>query len=130
VAACVVFFTNARFRLVMIPPMLVLAGLAIRPWRGRERIQLAVALAIGAAVAWPSYFGLGQLRVAQIDFNTAALEHRAGHLDRAAAYLRSGLAREPDDRGAWMELARVLEASGDHAAALDAASHATAPPVP
>lgn len=122
VASCVVFFTNARFRLPMMPSLLVLAGLAIEPalralHRPRADLRVTVrvvaALAIGIAVAWPSYFDVAQFRVAQIDFNTGALEHEAGHLDRAAQYLRSGLARDPLDASAWVELALVRERVGD-----------------
>jgi hypothetical protein len=117
VAACVVFFTNARFRLPMLPPLLVLAGLAFTDLRAWRRPCVLAAAAVGIALAWPGYFGLAQFRVAQIDFNTGALEHQAGHLDRAAAYLRSGLAREPHDAPAWIELALVLEQAGDRTAA-------------
>ncbi|HSN26411.1 MAG TPA: tetratricopeptide repeat protein [Kofleriaceae bacterium] len=118
--ACVVFFTNARFRLVMAPSLSVLAGLAIEAFlRGerRRKILAAAGFVAGAAVAWPSYAGVSRYRIAEIDFNTASLEHLAGHLDRAALYLRSGLARQPDDPAAWRELAQVLEQSGDHVGA-------------
>jgi 4-amino-4-deoxy-L-arabinose transferase-like glycosyltransferase len=120
VAACVVFFTNARFRLPMMPPLLVLAGLAFADLAALRRPRVIAAAVLAAALAWPGYFGLAQFRVAQIDFNTAALEHGAGHLDRAAAYLRSGLAREPADPPAWLELSDVLRQLGDPDGSRDA----------
>jgi 4-amino-4-deoxy-L-arabinose transferase-like glycosyltransferase len=118
VVVCVVFFTNARFRLPMMPSLLILAGLAIEPAvralrAPRTAVPVVAALAVGIALAFPSTFGLAQFRVAQIDFNTGALEHQAGHLDRAALYLRAGLSREPHDSPSWIELAIVLEQAGD-----------------
>ena len=124
-AACVVFFTNARFRLVMAPSLIVLAGLAIEVFvRGdrRRRILAGIGVVVGAALAWPSYGGVARYRIAEIDFNTGSLEHLAGHLDRASLYLRAGLARRPDDAAAWGELAQVLEQAGDHAGARAAAN--------
>jgi 4-amino-4-deoxy-L-arabinose transferase-like glycosyltransferase len=122
VAACVVFFTNARFRIVMMPPLIVLAAFAIEQCIRDRRIAVRVVagLAVGIALAWPSYYGVARYRIAEIDMNTAALERAAGHLDRAALYLRSGLQREPRDPAAWLELAQVLEQLGDHDGARDA----------
>lgn len=121
--ACVVFFTNARFRLVMAPSLIVLAALAIESLvRGdrRRRILAVVGFVAGAILAWPGYAGVTRYRIAEIDFNTGSLEHAAGHLDRAALYLRSGLSRQPGDAAAWRELAQVLEQAGDSAGGRDA----------
>ena len=117
-AACVVMFTNARFRLVMMPSLIVFAGLAVEPLLHgprRARLLAAAGLVLGAAVAWPGYYGVAHYRIAEIDFNTGSLEHAAGHLERAALYLRSGLSHQPNDPAALRELAevnRLLELPG------------------
>jgi 4-amino-4-deoxy-L-arabinose transferase-like glycosyltransferase len=117
-AACVVFFTNARFRLVMLPPLIVLAAVALEPLARAVRfprqdvhrsVRIALGLVLGIAVAWPSYYGVAHFRVAEIDANTGDLEARAGHLDAAELYLRSAIEHDPDDVAARAELARVLE---------------------
>src|SRR6185437_11775358 len=47
-AICIAFFTNARFRLEMVPALLILAGVGVaRALENRERIATIVALAVG-----------------------------------------------------------------------------------
>jgi 4-amino-4-deoxy-L-arabinose transferase-like glycosyltransferase len=122
-AACVVFFTNARFRLVMLPPLIVLAGFALEPLARavryprrdlRHTLRVALGIALGILIAWPSYYDVAHFRVAQIDANTGDLEARAGHLDAAIMYLRSAVANDPDDVAARLELARVQQARGSN----------------
>ena len=117
-AACVVFFTNARFRIVMLPPLIVLAGVALEPLARTLRyprqdvyrsVRLAVGILIGIVVGWPSYYDVAHFRVAQIDANTGDLEAQAGHLAAAELYLRSAVVRDPDDAVARAELERVLQ---------------------
>jgi 4-amino-4-deoxy-L-arabinose transferase-like glycosyltransferase len=118
VIACAVFFTNARFRLVMAPSLVVLAAIAIErvaggAWRDRKRIAIAGAVAtIAACLAWLDLYGVARYRIPQIDANTGALEHAAGRLDAAERYLRSAVRGDPRDGGAWIELALVLEQAG------------------
>jgi 4-amino-4-deoxy-L-arabinose transferase-like glycosyltransferase len=119
VVTCTATLTNARFRLVMLPALIVLAAIAIERGvaaitaRDRRRIAIgACALVAGAALAWLPIAGIGRYRIAQIDVNTAVLEHGAGHLDQAERYARSALARDPDDAAGWFQLALVLEEAG------------------
>ncbi len=117
-AACVVFFTCARFRLVMIPSLIVLAACAVEPLARsvrfprqdlRRSARLALGLALGVLVGWPSYYDVAHFRVAQIDINTGELEAAAGNLESAELHLRSGVEHDPSDRGAQRDLQRVIE---------------------
>jgi hypothetical protein len=138
VITCVALFTNARFRLVMVPSLIVLAALAIDrglqlaaisdPRRHRRQLAMAAAgAAVGVVVAWANLADVAHYRISQIDVNTGVLERGAGHLERAERYLRSGLHGDPEDRAAWIQLALTVEASGRADAAravwLDALAH-------
>jgi len=117
-AACVVFVTCARFRLVMIPSLIVLAASALEPLarslRGplrdpRPSARLALGLSLAVIVSWPSYYDVAHFRVAQIDINTGELEAAAGHLESAELYLRSGVEHDPADLDARRALQTVLQ---------------------
>ena len=117
-AACVAFFTCARFRLVMMPSLIVLAACAIEPLARsvrfprqdvRRSVQVALGLALGMILCWPSYYDVAHFRVAQIDINTGELEAAAGNLESAELHLRSGVEHDPTDLGAQRELQRVIE---------------------
>lgn len=122
----VVLFTNARFRMPMVPVLVVLAAVALDRVpgmvRGRKRDALgaAVAAAAGIVLAWGDYYGVRGYRIPQITVNTGILERGAGDLDAAVRDLRAGLAATPDDGLAWTHLALALEQRGEPAAALDA----------
>jgi Dolichyl-phosphate-mannose-protein mannosyltransferase len=92
VAVAALFFTNARFRLVMSPSLLVLAagGVdgAIDAARARgalardddtKRLLLrsGMALLVGALVAFSGFEGLNSYRIDEIDQNTRAIGVRA-----------------------------------------------------
>jgi tetratricopeptide (TPR) repeat protein len=126
---CVIFFTNARFRLIIAPAMIIYAAVAldelpglIRDRRARWRALLAAALAAAgtAAIAWGNPYDVRSYRIPQIDVNTGILEREAGHLDAATAHLRRGLAAEPRDHVGWIHLALALEQQGDLPGALTA----------
>jgi 4-amino-4-deoxy-L-arabinose transferase-like glycosyltransferase len=117
-AACVAFFTCARFRLVMMPSLIVLAASALEPLArslrfARQDVSRSARLAIGAALglilSWPSYYDVAHFRVAQIDINTGALEAAAGNLESAELHLRSGVQHDPTDLAAQRELERVIQ---------------------
>ncbi len=125
----VIFFTNARFRLTMVPSLLMLAAVAlgrvpgiVRDWRHTRRAMLLilVGMAVGAVAAWGDFRGVRSYRIPQIEVNTGALEREAGNLDAAVRHLRSGLAANPADPIGWIHLALALEQQGDTAAALQA----------
>jgi hypothetical protein len=129
VGACVVFFTNARFRVIMVPSLLWLAGHAlqrfpvlVRQARANARaLGLAAAgLAAGALAAWGNFGGVREYRIPQIDVNTGIVARAAGDFPDAIGHLRRGLAGDPQDGIAWVHLALALEQHGDLPAALQA----------
>ncbi len=129
VAACVVFFTNARFRLIMVPSLLWLAGNALARLprlvrQGRGNVPALALLAIGCAVgtlaAWGNFDGVRHYRIPQISVDTGIVERESGDFTGAVRHLREGLADDPQDGIAWVHLALALEQGGDVRAALNA----------
>jgi hypothetical protein len=106
-----VFFTNARFRMTMIPSLAILAGVGID--RGLVRWRWSGgALAIGLALAWLPFGGVRTYRIPEIDVNTASLEIADGRYAEAVRLLRGALASRPEDASAWMALGTMLERMG------------------
>ncbi len=119
---CVIFFTNARFRLVLAPALLPLAAAALerapallRHWRQRRSTLAAAgaATAVGIVLAWGGFYGVDRYAIPQIAVNTGISERQAGHFAEAAAQLRRGLALYPGDPIGWIHLALALEQGGD-----------------
>jgi hypothetical protein len=117
----VVFFTNARFRLIFVPAVLLLAAvtldrlramLAAGPGRRGTLVGAAVALVVGAVLAWGDFYGVRTYRIPQISVNTGAMEREAGEFGSAVRHLRAGLAGDPYDRIGWIHLALALEQQG------------------
>jgi hypothetical protein len=118
-ATGVVFFTNARFRLILVPTVLLLAGVALDRARAlaRERTRRtllgpALGLVTGAVLAWSNFFDVRAYRIPQISVNTGAMEREAGEFEPAVRHLRDGLAGDPYDAIAWVHLALALEQQG------------------
>lgn len=118
----VVFFTNARFRLILVPPILLLAAVAFdrlpamvaaRDQQRRALLTAAAAFGIGAVVAWGNFYGVRTYHIPQLSVNAGAIEREAGQLDSAVKHLREGLAGDPHDEIAWIHLALALEQEGD-----------------
>jgi 4-amino-4-deoxy-L-arabinose transferase-like glycosyltransferase len=116
--ACIAFFTCARFRLVMMPSLIVLTAWALEPLARsvrsprqdpRRNARLALGVALGMIVSWPSYYDVAHFRIAQIDINTGELEAAAGHLESAEIHLLSGVRHDPTDAAAQRALERVRE---------------------
>jgi hypothetical protein len=121
VGVCVVFFTNARFRMVMLPSLAILGGIGLQSCvvlvraRSSERSRwrpVVVAFVVGVAFAWSPLGGVRGYRIAEIDVNTANLEIAAGQLAPAVARLRGALAAQPEDPQAWVLLGTTLERMG------------------
>jgi hypothetical protein len=117
-AACIAVFTCARFRLVMMPSLIVLAACALEPLarsvrRPRQDPQrsarLALGLALGMILSWPSYYDVAHFRIAQIDINTGELEAAAGDLESAELHLLSGVQHDPTDVAAQLALEKVRQ---------------------
>ena len=125
----VVFFTNARFRLILVPPVLLLAAMALdrlpailAAWNTMRRRLLGAgtAFAVGAVVAWSDFYGVRAYRIPQISVNTGAMEREAGEFASAVQHLREGLAGDPYDAIGWIHLALALEQQGNMDAARQA----------
>ena len=128
IGTCVLLFTNARFRLPLLLPMLVCAGIGCAALFERARQgtmerqqlwQLLPALAAGI-LTWGNWYGVQTYRIAQIDVNRGIYERAAGNFDAAVANLRRALEQEPRDAIAWVHLALALEQAGDVAGARQA----------
>lgn len=122
----VVFFTNARFRLVLVPPVLLLAAVGIdavpamvaaRDHQRASLVGAAAAFAIGAVLAWGNFYGVRTYRIPQLSVNAGIVEREAGQFDLAIQHLREGLAGDPADAVAWIHLALALEQQGNVEAA-------------
>jgi hypothetical protein len=73
----VVFFTNARFRLVLAPSLALFAALAIdAAWeKPKQMIAPAIAAAFAALLSFGNWDGVRDHRLTAIDDNTRALEN-------------------------------------------------------
>jgi len=126
VGTCVIFFTNARFRLPLAIPLLIFAGVAIdQMWNlarqglhARRTVLRVVALALVATIIGVgNWFGVRDYRIAQIDVNTGIAERDAGRFATAIEFLQRGLQSEPRDAIGWVHLALALEQYGEIEAA-------------
>jgi len=129
VGTSLLFFTNARFRLIMVPPLVMLAAFALDrfaaclpTWRDHqaELGRAASGVVIGLVIAWGNFYGVRDYQIPQISVNTGALEREAGALDAAVHHLRAGLALYPRDAIGWVHLALALEQQGQVEAARQA----------
>lgn len=126
---CLATFTNARFRLPMLPSLLILGGagldhLAIlarrRAWRDTALPGALLAVVVGAWLAYSDPYGVWSYTVPQLDVNAGVAERQVGHFDVAVTYLRRALKSTPEDPIAWVHLALALEQSGDRHGAAEA----------
>lgn len=129
IATCVLFFTNARFRLPLALALLVLAGLGIAAIldhvrRGsvdvRRAASASLAATLAVVLAYGNWFEVRDYRIPQLDVNAGAMEREARNFDSAILFLRSGLGREPRDPIGWVHLALALEQAGHVDAAREA----------
>ncbi len=147
IAVAALFFAISRFRLPLLPVLVVFAALAVadrrRPWttRGRQRLTLGAAAALlvfllGGLLWWPGSanqrralladVSLGlQARAAAADCAAASAALGRGDQAAAAALLAQGEARKPLSCFALVR-ARLLAQSGDLPAALALLKNAAA----
>jgi hypothetical protein len=124
----IVFFTNARFRLILVPPILLLAAVAfdrlpaiLAACQERRAVSgAAAAFTVGAIIAWGNFYGVRTYRIPQLSVNAGVVEREAGQFESAVKHLRQGLAGDPYDGIAWIHLALALEQQGDVDAAREA----------
>ncbi len=131
-ATCVLFFTNARFRLPMAPLLVVLAGGTLSELLARiqgfrhHRMRRAQALAVvgcATAAAWLVYsnpYGVRFYRVPGLLANAGIAERLAGKPSQAIAWLEKALALDPGDEIAWVHLVLAWQQTGNARAALRA----------
>jgi len=130
VGTSVLFFTNARFRLAMLPSLLLLAAFGLdgmlqavalgrRAWR--PLAAGAFGILLGLVAAWNDFAGVRSYRVPEISVNTGMLERESGDLQAALRDLRQGLEADAGDTLAWRELALTFDALGDAQDSLRAA---------
>ena len=129
VGACVIFFTNARFRLIMAPGLIALAGAGLDQLTDLRRVRsqslarlTAAGVAVGATLllAWGNFYDLRSYQIPEIAVNTGILEREAGEFAAAVRHLRAGLVANPHNAIAWVHLALAAEQGGDVHAALRA----------
>ena len=112
-AICVAFFTNARFRLELVPALLVFAGVGTaRALENREQIAKVAAVVFGLLLAWNDFDGVRSYRIPELDMDTASLEVLGGDVDGAVARLRAAIATRPEDPAGWAQLASTLATHG------------------
>lgn len=115
IVVCAVFFTNARFRLVMVVSLIPLAAFALSEARWQKRRSLVVAAFAGVAgllLAVANVDGVHDYRVPQILVNTGQLERAAGRPAQALAHLEAAVRLDADDPVGWIQLALALEDVG------------------
>jgi tetratricopeptide (TPR) repeat protein len=117
-ASVVVFFVVARYRLPLVPFVLVFAAAGVgalasivrghetRAWRGAA----ATALVVAVAANWPLHSADGQRAITENNLGTALQEE--GRLEEAIARYRRALAWDPDYTPALNNLGTALRASG------------------
>ncbi len=120
VGSSVIFFTNGRFRIIVVPALLVMASIALTAdWKAwmRERsaswrLVVAGAVAAGTWVAWGDFYGVSKYWLPELAVNTGIWQREDGHVDEAVASFRSALAAHPSDDIARINLAVTLEQQG------------------
>jgi len=131
-AALMLFFVTGRFRIIMLPALVLFAAEAV-VWvfdRAREKRTRTLAF---AGVATAVLFALvnldvvlrsdpdayaDRLRAEEYYLRGTALGDEVGHLEEGKAELLEALALEPDFVTVYYNLARLYEKSGDDVAAL------------
>jgi hypothetical protein len=120
VGSSVIFFTNGRFRITIVPALIVWASIALTAdWRAwlkerapRARAVAAAAVAAGAFVAWGDFYGISSYWIPELTVNRAIWERGAGHLEEATASFRRALDAHPGDDVARIDMALTLEQQG------------------
>lgn len=122
-ASTVVFFLFSRYRLPIVPALLLLAAVPVVEWRealreGRRRLALGLALLLFAALLLPRLAGFGP-RLDLVHYNLARLAEDRGEPREAAAHYRAALASNPEDFLSYLNLGNLAARGGDLPAALE-----------
>jgi len=115
-----VFFVTARYRMAVVPGLLVLAGggilFLVEGLRARRRgiVGLAALAVLVPLSHWNPYGVNPQSGFAEFEYRIGLSEQRDGLLDRAAERYRAALALDPDHSRAELNLAVLLAGQGLH----------------
>jgi tetratricopeptide (TPR) repeat protein len=120
-ASTVVFFLFSRYRLPVVPALLLLGAVplveGVSAFRsGRHRAALGCGLVVLAALALPRLAGFGP-RLDLVHYNLARLAEDRGQPAEAAAHYRAALASNPSDFLSYLNLGNLAARAGDLPAA-------------
>lgn len=120
--ATVVFFVFSRYRLPMIPALILLAGVPVarvgERWAdGRRRAAALGAFGVCAALAVPHLLGYGP-RLDLVHYNLGRLAEQRGEPEEAARQYRAALEANPKDFLSLMSLGTLAGRRGEPAAAV------------
>lgn len=122
----VAFFLFSRYRLPVVPALLVLAGVPVAEFtRARGRRQAALAAVVLAAFTLPRLAGY-EPRLDLVHDNLGRLQLDAGRPEAAIEHYRAALAANPDDFHANLSLGSLAARAGDFATAYAAFRKAAA----
>jgi tetratricopeptide (TPR) repeat protein len=121
VAATVVFFLFARYRLPAVPALMLLAALPVARLGAavrarRHRPAAALALLVLAALVLPRLAGYPP-RFDLVYYNLARLDQEAGRLGEAERHYRAALRHDPQNLLACLNLGTIAARRGDLASA-------------
>jgi 4-amino-4-deoxy-L-arabinose transferase-like glycosyltransferase len=121
-ASTIVFFLFSRYRLPVVPALLLLAAVPLAEGAaalqaGHRRTALGLALVGVAALALPRLAGFAP-RLDLVHYNLARLAEDRGQPEAAAAHYRAALASNPGDFLSYLNLGNLAARRGDLPAAL------------
>jgi len=101
-ASVILFFVTARYRMPLVPPLLLLASAALTHWtaarggfREKRRIFSLGAFAAAAMLSNSNIYQLDRNETAQGHYNVGVVRLTAGRFDEAAVHFRTALADKP-----------------------------------
>jgi tetratricopeptide (TPR) repeat protein len=120
-ASTVVFFLFSRYRLPVVPALLLLGAVPVAEGvaalrEGRRRRALGFGLLVLAALALPRLAGFAP-RLDLVHYNLARLAEDRGQPEEAAAHYRTALASNPEDFLSYLNLGNLAARAGDLPAA-------------
>ncbi len=131
-AAVVAFFVCARYRMVAVPVMVLLAGYAavvlVRELRMRWLgvLPYAVLLAVAAVLVNVDWYGISSKSYARDDYELALVLRREGRLDECMRLLNAARAARPDDPDVPFQMGVTLLRLGENDRAAEAFEEAAA----
>jgi tetratricopeptide (TPR) repeat protein len=113
-ASTVIFFLFSRYRLPVVPALLILGGVALASFRGRT---VALAAVLLAAIFLPRVAGY-EPRMDLVEYNLGRLYEEQGRPDEAAEHYKAAFVLNPKDFLACLNLGNHAARQRDWATAL------------